>query len=201
MILRKIQTFTPTAILLIVSIAVSGCATSARSIDSGEELSKAGMTSQEALVFGKFALQRNGENVKLSNTLFGNPATLHLVSNETDERIIGTLGQDGEFAWALTPGDYTVASVSFMNRGEKFKPDADYRFTVAAGGEPVYIGTITLESTFESGYFGLNGTVDSYRIDNHCEADCADRLTRLGLSSSELTVALMTPQDSLTDAR
>jgi hypothetical protein len=189
------------AILLIVSLAVSGCATSARNVDSGKDVSRIGMTSQDVLVFGKFAMERNGESVKLSNSIFGNPAKLHLVRDATNERITGAVGRDGEFAWALEPGDYTIASVSFMNRGEKFQPEADFRFTVAPGGGTVYIGTITLESTVDYGFFGLNGTIDRYQVDDHCEAECADRLDRLGLSSSELTVALMTPQNRFASAR
>ena len=181
------------AILIFASLAVSGCATPARSIDSGEELAKAGMTSGDSLVFGKLEMQRNGETVKISNGLFGYSPTLYLIRESTGERISGAVGAAGEFAWALAPGEYTVSKVSFMNRGEKFEPEIDYRFAVVPGSDTVYIGTITLESTFESGYYGLNGTVDSYSVDDHCESDCADRLARLGLSASETTVALLTP--------
>ena len=193
--------FSTAAILLIASVAVSGCATSARSIDSGAELAKAEMTSQEVLVFGKFTLHRNGETVSLSDSVFGNAVTMHLRRNGSDARIAGAVGRDGEFAWALEPGDYTIAKVSFMNRGERFEPNADFRFTVVADSDTVYIGSIALESTFEYGYYGLNGTDYSYRIANDCESDCAGRLSRLGLSASAPVVALPTAESRIVGAR
>ncbi len=195
------QKFAVTAILVMTGIAVSGCATSARSIGSDDELTRAGMTPQESLVFGKLTMQRNGDSVRIGDSLFGNSVTLHLLRDGSDKPITGAVGRGGEFAWALEPGDYTIARVSFLNRGERFEPEADFRFTVEPDSDTVYIGTIVLDSTFEYGYYGLSGTNYSYRIANHCEADCAGRLSRLGLEASEPVVALLTPQSQVVGTR
>ena len=84
-----------------------------------------------------------------------------------------------------------------MNRGDRYEPETDFRFAVSRGSDTVYVGTFTLESSFESGYFGLNGTVDSFKVDDHCESDCANRLARLGLVGEAPNVALLYQQDQV----
>ena len=185
------------AICVLAAITATGCSTTARSIGNGDELAKAAPTEDQALVFGKFQMVRNGQIVKLGEGLFGNSATLHLYRNGSEQKIAGNVGTGGEFAWLLEPGDYVVSNVGFMIRGDRYEPDADFHFTVSNGSDAVYVGTLTLESTFDSGYFGLSGTVDSYKVDNHCESDCANRLARLGLVDNNPTVALLNEHDRI----
>lgn len=61
------------------------------------------------------------------------------------------------------------------------------------------MGTVTLETSFDSGYLGVNGTVDSYTIANDCATDCASRLENLGLPADGVMIALM--QDNSRYAR
>jgi hypothetical protein len=185
------------ALVITTAFGAAGCSTTAKTIDSSTELARAAAATDTTVVIGKFQMFRNGEAVKLGEGIFANRATLQLVRNGEDRKIVGMVGRGGEFAWALEPGDYVISRIGFMNRGEKFEPKANLAFTVTADSEAIYVGTITLESTFESGYYGLNGTVDSYAIDDDCAADCAERLARLGLDSGSMVVDLFQPEPSL----
>lgn len=187
------------SVCLLALVGVSGCANTASSIDSGAELAKAASAPSDTIVFGKFRLVRNGYEAKLGTSVFANSATLHLYQQDGNEKIVGKVGRDGEFAWVLKPGSYRVSSIGFYNRGDKVEPVTDFTFNVPAEQEAIYVGTITLESTFDSGFLGVNGTVDRYTVNNDCEMDCANRLEQLGLSADSATVALM--QDNSQFAR
>ena len=176
--------------------ALSGCATTAKSIDSDATLAKAA-SSTDAVVFGKFRLIRNGHEANVGDGIFATTATLHLYQDGAGKAIVGKVGDDGEFAWALAPGQYRVSSIGFDNRGERAETDTDFTFTVSADHDAVYVGTITLETTFDSGYFGLNGAVDRYTISDDCMSDCSDRLARLGLSADAAAVSLLQQEGQL----
>jgi hypothetical protein len=185
---RKI--FATAAICCLALAGIAGCANTAQNIDSTADLAKATAAS-DAVVIGKFRLVRNGQEAKLGTGVFANSATLHLYQSDGNEKYVGKVGQDGEFAWVLKPGSYRVSNIGFYNRGERVEPVTDFTFTVPAGQEAIYVGTITLETTFDSGYHGVNGTVDSYTVANEFETDCENRLEKLGLSADSVTVALM----------
>ena len=110
------------------------------------------------------------------------------------KQTIGRVGQDGEFAWALEPGNYEVVTIGFDNRGEHKQADANFTFAVSDAHDAVYVGTVSLETSFQSGYYGFNGTVDDYTVSNDCAADCSARLDRLGLSADSMDVALLQEQ-------
>jgi len=183
--------------LFAVVIMAAGCSTTTKSIDSETELAKALVSPDSAVVFGKFRLVRNGDTVKLGNGIFANSATLRLIQDGVGDTIVGQVGRNGEFAWVLQPGEYRVSNIGFKTRGDTFEPEADFSFTVAPGNDAVYVGTVTLESTMNYGYYALNGTIDSYSVDNDCAADCATRLQKLGLDSDEVVVALLQQEGRL----
>jgi hypothetical protein len=178
---------------------MSGCANTAKTIDSGAELAGATSAAADTVVFGKFRLVRNGHEAKLGTSLFANTATLHLYERNGNEQFVGKVGQDGEFAWVLKPGTYRVSGIGFYNRGEKVEPVTDFTFDVPENERAIYVGTVTLETSFDSGYLGVNGTVDSYTIANDCATDCASRLENLGLPADGVMIALM--QDNSRYAR
>jgi hypothetical protein len=169
----------------------SGCANTAKTIDSGAELASAASAPSDAVVFGKFRLVRNGYEAKLGTSIMANNATLHLYQPDGHEKVIGKVGRDGEFAWVLEPGTYHVTSIGFYNKGDKVEPATDFTFRVPADHEAIYVGTVTLETTFESGFLGVNGTVDRYTVANDCDQDCAPRLETLGLPADSAAIALM----------
>ncbi len=180
----------------IAAAALAGCSTTAGTIDNGDKLAKAA-NGTDSVVFGKFILVRNGEEAKLNDGFFATTASLHMVGANGQGKVIGRVGKGGEFAWALAPGDYRIAVIDFDNRGSREETAADLEFTVPADGKPVYIGTIELEATFDSGYYGTNGAVDDFSVKNDCAADCARRLEALGLSTTSMHVDVVQTQYQL----
>jgi hypothetical protein len=186
------RNITATLSLCLLALAgLSGCANTASTIDTGADLAKATSAQTDNVVFGKFRLVRNGYEAKLGTSVFANSATLHLYQQDGNEKFVGKVGSDGDFAWVLKPGSYRVSSIGFYNRGDKVEPVTNFTFTVPADHDAIYVGTITLETTFDSGFLGVNGTVDRYTVANDCATDCAPRLEQLGLAETGATVSLM----------
>jgi hypothetical protein len=180
--------------LLVAVAGMSGCAATADSIASTSDRAQVGPG--ESVVFGKFRLIRNGEEARIGSGPLATSAVLTLRNVDGDE-IVGKAGANGEFAWALDPGVYRVSSIRFDNRGEHEKAVTNFIFSVDGNYSSVYIGTVTLEATFDSGYYGLNGVVDGYSVSNDCAAECGDRLTRLGLDADDSKVELMQQPSAL----
>jgi hypothetical protein len=128
--------------------------------------------------------------------MIANVATLQFHTSDGQERVVGELGDDGEFAWLLRPGTYEVTGVRFYNRGDRVDRATNFTFEVPADREAIYVGTVTLETTFNSRYHGVSGNVDRYTVANDCDTDCASRLEKLGLEAESAAVVLM--QDSNT---
>ena len=185
----SIRNLIVTSVLIVTAGGLAGCATATSSIESGNDIAAA--ATGNPVVFGKFRLIRNGNEARIGNDLLSTTATLTLKQAGSAEEFVGAVGADGEFAWALEPGFYRVASIGFDNRGERVEPITNFTFKVNGDHEAIYIGTVTLEATFDSGYYGLNGVVDGYSVSNDCASDCARRLAQLGLSSGDLATALM----------
>ncbi|MEJ2274201.1 MAG: hypothetical protein P8Y01_06455 [Woeseiaceae bacterium] len=102
-----------------------------------------------------------------------------------------TFGSDGQFTWYLAPGDYHVSAVSFSNRGERVEPDVSLNFSVAPDAGAVYIGTISLETSFDYGYFGTDARLSGASVQNDCNAECTERLRVLDLSNGDLVVSML----------
>ncbi len=172
---------------LLAAAMLAGCGTTA-SIETREDLAS---VDSGSVVFGKFRLVRNGEEANVGNGMFGTSALIHVENQSVEHSIVGKVGDNGEFAWALEPGKYAIKSIAFDNRGERQETDAHFTFTVEPGQKAVYIGTILLEASFENGYYGMNGSVDDFSISNDCSTDCQARLTALGLSMDDMAVEVM----------
>jgi len=195
-VIRKLALITTT---YVVAVGLSGCATTAKSIESSAELAAA--SAGEHVAFGKFRLVRNGYETKLGKGIFANSAVLYLYQTGDSDEIIGKVGMGGEFAWSLQPGSYQVSSIDFNNRGEKISLNTDFKFAVSADHPASYLGTMTLETTLDNGYYGVNGTVDRYTVTDDCAKECSRRLSQLGLSMEDATVALMQEQSQLARTR
>ena len=179
---------------------LSGCATTAGNIDSADEL--AGETGEPAVtvVFGRLELLRNGHEVAFGDGIFASSATLNLAEAGSAQPIVGRIGRDGEFAWALKPGTYRVTSIGFRYQGQKIQPPTGFTFTVSEGYRASYVGTITLEASFDRGLLGTRAQVDRYTISDDCAAECDDRLSRLGLEGEQSSRALFSWERSLAAA-
>ena len=187
------------AVVIVLTGLVSGCATQVDQVASGQALAGAG--SSASVVFGKFRLVRNGEEAMINDGILGTSVVLHLENLATKDEIRGSVGDNGEFAWALEPGFYRVSKVTFNNRGERVEPLTNLTFSMSPDKEAVYIGTVTMETTIESGYYGINGTVDAYRVRNDCATDCASRLAEMGMTDAEVDIGLLRQQAPLASRR
>lgn len=201
---RKFGVFTIAC--AIAAAGISGCSTTGRHIDSGAELAKISSSASDTVVFGQFRLIRNGQEVRQGEGLFGSSARLKLVGEGQGREIVGKVGRNGEFAWVLTPGEYSVSSVSIGNWGdrnprERLETPTNLSFTVSADKEAVYIGTITLQATLDSGYYGVGGTFDRYIVSNDCKAVCGDRMAALGLAAEDVTVSLFRQEGRMASSR
>lgn len=176
---------------LALATALAGCSTTA-SIETSDDVAKS-VNGTETVIFGKLRLVRNGHEAEIGGGLLDTTALLHVDNQQPAHSIVGKVGANGEFAWALEPGDYVISSISFDNRGEHEETDAYFTFTVPPQEDAVYIGTITLDVTLRQGQYGMEGFVENLSINNDCEAHCEERLQALGFTMEQMTVAL--PQE------
>lgn len=179
---------------------LSGCATTAGNIDSAAELARETGDPAAAVVFGRFELLRNGHEVAFGDGIFASSATLNLAEAGSARPIVGQIGRDGEFAWALEPGTYRVTSIGFRYQGQKIRPPTGFTFTVPEGYRASYVGTITLEASFDRGLLGTRAQVDRYSISDDCAAECGDRLSRLGVDANQSTRTLFSWERSVAAA-
>lgn len=179
---------------------LGGCAGTAGHIDSADELAREAGDRAGTVVFGRFELMRNGHDVDFGDGVFASTATLNLAESGSAKPIVGQIGRDGEFAWVLEPGTYRVTSIGFRYQGQKIRPPTGFTFTVPGDSRASYVGTITLEATFDRGLLGTHAHVERYTITDDCAAVCDARLSRLGLNGGQLTRALFSWERSIAAA-
>ena len=177
-----------TVLLAAGVLAMAGCSLTV--VETGAD---SPALADDAVVIGKLRVVRNGTDVGLGRGFFASRATVDLIDLDTADHFEADVGENGEFAWTLAEGSYTLESIDFMVRGERVSLTGDFAFDVGRACPATYIGTITVETTFDSGYYGLTGAIDGYSITDDCEADCAPMLTRLGVAADAATVALLRP--------
>jgi len=191
MVTKVIRSLVNAITCVAVAALFSGCAMTAQNVDHMDDLAQATDSGAEKVVIGKFRLVRNGQQVEFGDGIFANSAKLHLYQDGADQEIIGKVGRDGEFAWALEPGDYTLSSIAFKHRGETIEPATNFAFTVSADRDASYVGTITLEATFSSGYYGTSGVIERFYISDDCAADCGKMLNSLGMADTIAASSLL----------
>ena len=144
----------------------------------------------QVVVFGEFRLLKNGYETKFGDGVFGNVAALRLYRVDDQEEFTIRVGEDGEFSRRLAPGDYYVMNVSFKYRGETIRPDTNFMFNVSGDSGANYLGTLTLEATFSSGYNGTMGSFDRFLVADECASVCERRLAEFGLNNADVTTSL-----------
>ena len=185
---------TLTALAIIVGFmglaAVSSSAMADSAAQAAQRAERASQGIQRATVFGRFRLLKNGNEIRLGDGYFSNFAALRLYRPADQEEFTGRVEADGEFAFDLAPGEYYLMSVAFRHRGETIEPETNFVINVSPDYAATYVGTLTLETTFSSGYAGMQGTFDRFVVSNDCAADCNRRLASLGLGNEGMTVDL-----------
>ncbi|MEJ2129820.1 MAG: hypothetical protein P8X81_13385 [Woeseiaceae bacterium] len=164
--------------ILAVFAAVTGLSASAFAADD------------ESMVFGKFRLLKNGYETRLGEGFFGNTAFLRLYRADDQEEFSVKVKEDGEFSVRLAPGDYYLMSIAFKHKGETVEPETNFMFNVSDDYAANYVGTITLEAKFKTGYQGTKGSFDRFIVSNDCESVCETRLAKLGLEGIDTTTSL-----------
>ena len=167
-----------------LSLLATGCAAGSPPVDAES------VSAGEAIVMGRFRLIRNGDVVPLGDGIFANKATLVMHADGEPSSFDGAVGDGGEFQWSLAHGTYHIDEVGFMVHGEYFSPSADLSFVVGGEFDAVYVGTIIVETTLESGYYGLDGSVKAVSVENDCESDCATLAAHAGIAGDALDVEL-----------
>lgn len=175
--------------LLVTFVAFTGLSASAMATDD------------ESMVFGKFRLVKNGYETRLGDGFFGNTAFLRLYHADSEEEFTARVKDDGEFSIPLAPGDYYVMSIAFKHQGETIEPETNFMFHVSADHAANYVGTITLETKFKTGYQGTKGSFDRFVISNDCAAECGQHLAKLGMADADTTTSLPEWQQQVAFAR
>lgn len=127
---------------------------------------------------------------QFSDGFLGNSARIYLYHADWGTETSIKVGKDGEFSKELPPGDYYVMSIAFKHRGETIEAETNLMFNVSPAFESNYIGTITLQAKFSSGYHGMKGVFERFIVTNDCATDCGTRLASLGLAGSSTTTSL-----------
>jgi len=174
-----------TLALLVLSSALAVFSSSALAEDGHNSTAD-----RDVMVFGKFRLLKNGAETQLGTGFFSNVASLRLYRADDQEEFTVRVGDNGEFARALTPGDYYVMNISFKYRGETVRPETNFMFNVSDEGQPNYVGTITLAAKFSNGYHGSKGSFERFLISNDCASECDRRLVELGLENKVAVTSL-----------
>ncbi len=144
-------------------------------------------------VIGKLEVVKNGEPQRLGSSLLANQAKFTLINTATQQRHRVRVGRDGHFSWRLAPGQYQLSGIDFLVRGERVTAQSHFVLTVTDALPATYVGTLSLETRFASGFYGLSGTVDRLAVADDCRADCAPMLAQLGLDEEAVAVMLMRP--------
>ncbi len=149
------------------------------------------MADAERVAFGSFELVSNGHDVKLGHGPAKRQAAIE-VRNILDQTLYsGRVGDDGQFALALPAGEYLIETIAFEHHEEMIEAPANFRFSVPAELKSVYIGSVTLEASLDSGIYGVVGTADRYTVNNECADGCGSKLKSLGLRASNSGISLM----------
>lgn len=173
-------------------MAVSaGCGTTAPNIESQEELAEAMSEEGGVVVFGRVRWIKNGEELEIGGGILGNLVELHVYPAGSDDQIIASVGAGGQFSWVLQPGVYRIPMISFIHRMNSYLGVSFIRFTVPAEGQASYAGTLTIETSYETGWLGAKMSIDRFSVAEECEADCGAMLAQLGLPDDAAEVGLM----------
>ena len=144
-------------------------------------------------VLGKLEVVKNGEPLRIGSSPLASQAKLTLINTATRKRHKVRVGRNGHFSWRLAPGQYQLSGIDFMVRGEPVTAQSNFVLTVTDAMPATYVGTVSLETRFESGFYGLSGTVDRLAVADDCRADCGPMLSQLGLDEGTVAVRLLRP--------
>ena len=177
---------------LVAMIGLPACGT-VPSVESQQELAVASEDSDNVLVFGKVRWVQNGQEIKVGKNLFGNIIEFQVYPAATRRRQIARVGENGQFSWALPPGEHHVPAINLSSGASSFVVPVFIHLIVPEDCEASYAGTLTLETTLKQGWLGADSTLDRMSVADDCDEMCASMLEKLGLPASAARVSLLQP--------
>ncbi len=130
-------TFKVTVVILGAIVAVSAC-TTAPQVKDVEEISP-----DTRVVFGSAEVWSDDKQQKWGPTWTGhNHFYLFILPEGTEEAITYHLDKDGQFYWALAPGDYLLLGWEWQKNQQRMSSDIGATFSVPEDGGDQYIGAL-----------------------------------------------------------
>jgi len=182
---------------LLLTLIFAGCASTAPGLDPVKGISA---QQGDAVVIGKVRLIRNGKEVPLADDMLASTPKLHLTDLRHGRTIKAEVGENGEFAWPLQAEYYNISGIEFLVNGQKVLFPTYLTFAAGNDTKATYVGTITLETDIDSGYYGLSARAMSMSIANDCDRLCGRHLYDLGLDEDDLSIGLVRPDVALATA-
>lgn len=141
-------------IVVFLVIHIIGCATPPRITDAAVAVPG------KSIVFGSVEVVEDGKPKEWKMTWTGlQEFKLLIIASDDPQAVIYKLAADGSFAWALAPGDYTIAGYE-LSKGTSVRSGRIWaEFSVPQDAESVYIGDLKL--LMDKGIYSF-GIADSY---------------------------------------
>ncbi len=155
----------------------------------------------DTLVVGRVAWIRNGGAVEIGDSDSGDCLTIGLHDTADDRAFSASVGRGGYFMWHLPPGEYHLSSLAFRYRASTFLGRAGFHVSVPATADPVYIGTLAVDTTMQPGLLGWKAEIHRFAVTEECVSDCEFILSQLGRSQDPVQIALMQIDEVLFTSR
>lgn len=155
----------------------------------------------DTLVVGRVAWIRNGEAVGIGDRDSGDGVTIGLHDTADDRSIDASVGSGGYFMWRLPPGEYHLSSLTFRYRASTFLGRAGFHLSVPATEDPVYVGTLAVDTTMQPGLFGWKAEIHRFAVTEEWISDCEFILSQLGRSQDPVQIALLQIDEVLFTSR
>ncbi|MCL4744441.1 MAG: hypothetical protein KJZ83_03395 [Burkholderiaceae bacterium] len=177
-------------ILVWLAFVFSGCATSAKNIESSSEMSQA--NGNTSIVFGQIEWFEKGEKKKIGKGLMAMSVSPHLMRMEDKTRVVGEVSEGGQFTWSLGAGTYLLHKMAYRDpwSGNYFVAP-QIAFRIPANGAVYYIGTLRCEFEPKRDLIGgLSGGV-KFSIRDNWDQDYASFLRKATISVKSAEKSLM----------
>ena len=150
--MRNISAFNVIFFLALVGL-IAGCVTTEPNIIETGAWEQAQLSESTSIVFGRVLWLENGtQKMTDSSAFYVEPRLLRL---EDKSRHLGRISENGEFAWALAPGNYVVDRIIYRDTWSGmyyFVPKVGFR--IPEKGKTYYIGTLRADFSPKRDFIG-----------------------------------------------
>lgn len=176
--------------LVVLELAVGGCATTKSNIETEADIRQLG--EGQSIVFGRIVWLENGEEKKIGAGVFTMSLAPRLMRIEDKTRIIAAVNEGGRFVWSLERGTYLINKIDYRDpwSGNYFVAPK-VAFAVPETGNTYYVGV--LECNFEPKrdlIGGLSGLVVCKTLDES-EQDVTYFQDKFAMASGSIEESIM----------